>query len=110
MCSKHVPLPSFVKFRFNSRFMKINTNIKCFVVVSASALCGLLCWIQVLGAVLSESTPTCCVVDGFLLGGFKFLGVFFCVLQPPLVLLLSLGATFGELNPPLPPILSLLCC
>jgi len=80
--------------------MKISTDIKCFVVVNASALCGFLCWIEVLGDTLSESTPSCRAVDGFLPGGFKFLGVFFCVFQPPLVLLLSLGATFGELNPP----------
>jgi len=80
--------------------MKISTDIKCFVVVNASALCGFLCWIEVLGDTLSESTPSCRAVDGFLPGGFKFLGVFFCVFQPPLVLLLSLGATFGVLIPP----------
>jgi hypothetical protein len=49
----------------------------------------------------------CCVADGFILGALEFPSVFLCVLQLPLVLLLSLGAASNELNPPP---LFFLCC
>jgi hypothetical protein len=63
--------------------MKIRTHIRCFVVASVGALCGLLCWIEILSAALGESTPPfllCCVLDGLLPSGFKLFGVFLCVL------------------------------
>jgi len=88
--------------------MKIKVDIRCFVVASVGALCGLLCWIEVPSVALSESTSPflfCCVVNGLLPNGLKLLGVFLCVFQSPLVLLLSFGATSSELNPPLPPLL-----
>jgi hypothetical protein len=52
---------------------------------------------------LVNQTPflLCCVVDGFCPSGLEFHGVLPHVLQPPLVLLLSFSAVFGESSPPL---------
>jgi len=56
---------------------------------------------------LVNQTPflLCCVVDGFCPSGLEFHGVLPHVLQPPLVLLLSFSAVFGESSPP-----PCLCC
>ncbi len=37
--------------------MKIKVDVRCFVVASVGALCGLLCWIEVPNAIPSKSTP-----------------------------------------------------
>jgi hypothetical protein len=41
----------------------------------------------------------CCVVDGFLPNGIELFNAFDGVLELPLVLFLSFGASFGESNP-----------
>jgi len=65
-----------------------------------------------LGAASNESNLSsfllCYVVDGLLPNGLGLLGDLLCVLEPPLVLLLSFGAPSSESNPP--PLPFLLCC